>query len=110
MFAFVMVLALGGRSARALTLAECAATSPGPWNAPGLCVAAIAGWPPLADASNARFLPASCTCWVCAVVIGVWCSLSAESSCAFGRAVVPPVPPLKLVRFTVVLLLITVVL
>jgi hypothetical protein len=34
-----------------------------------------------------------------------WCSRTATSSAAVGLAVIPPLPPLKLTRFTLVLLI-----
>jgi hypothetical protein len=35
----------------------------------------------------------------------MWCSRAAICSAAVGLAVIPPVPPLKLTRFTLVLLI-----
>jgi len=43
--------------------------------------------------------------WVCNAVAGVCCSLATTSCCGVGLTVVPPVPPLKLTRVTLVLLI-----
>ena len=73
-----------------------AATTPLPVNSPGLVVAAIAGRPWFSDASRALLALAVRSCWSCAGMAATCCSCAAASSSGVGRAVVPPLPPLKL--------------
>ena len=58
-------LAVVGRFELAVLLAG---TTPRPLNTPALALAATAGCPWFTDASCARFVPAACSCCICAVV------------------------------------------
>src|SRR5216684_2059513 len=90
--------------------AAVAATAPRPENTAGRAVAATAGRPLFADANCARLALAMCSCWTCNEVDAMCRSRFAASSTVLALALIPPVPPLKLTRLMLVLLLITVVL
>lgn len=73
-----------------------AATTPLPVNSPGLEVAATAGLPWFSEARRLLSELAVRSCWNCAGAAATCCSCAAASSSRVGRAVVPPLPPLKL--------------
>ena len=91
----VALVCCGARTAGLfVTGAFFAATTPAPWKAVGLGVAATSGRPWFTDAHCARSLRASSSCWVCTEVALICRSRAAASWAALGLAVMPPWPPL----------------